>query len=86
MLDGVPRRGIARSLLTLFMALEPGGCSRSAQLAPRLGATRQPTGEMVRDLQRLGCLEVGTNPGDARGPSASSGAARIRPPRRPSAG
>lgn len=55
---------LSRSQSQVFPLLDPGGTSQ-AELARRLGITRQSTHVLIRDLERLGLLE--------RRPSAEDG-------------
>ena len=49
----------------VFATLPPGG-ARAADMAARAGITRQSMGEVVRDLVRLGILEMVPDPSDGR--------------------
>ena len=49
----------------VFGTLSSGG-DRSADLAARAGITRQSMGEVVRDLVRLGVVEMRPDPADGR--------------------
>lgn len=49
----------------VFATLGPEG-SRAADMAARLGITRQSMGEAVRDMVRLGILEMVEDPSDRR--------------------
>jgi DNA-binding MarR family transcriptional regulator len=50
----------------VFAHLDPGG-TRPAELARRLGTSRQAAHELVAGLQRAGVLDVVPDPGDRRG-------------------
>ncbi len=49
----------------VFATLGPEG-SRAADMAARIGITRQSMGEVVRDMVRLGILEMVEDPSDRR--------------------
>jgi DNA-binding MarR family transcriptional regulator len=49
----------------VFQAIGPGGTT-AAQLARRLGVTKQAAGKTIDHLERLGYLERGPDPTDAR--------------------
>ncbi|MCX6400366.1 MAG: MarR family winged helix-turn-helix transcriptional regulator [Propionibacteriales bacterium] len=49
----------------VFATLGPEG-SRAADMAARVGITRQSMGEVVRDMVRLGILEMVEDPSDRR--------------------
>jgi DNA-binding MarR family transcriptional regulator len=49
----------------VFATLPPEG-ARAADMAARAGITRQSMGEVVRDLVRLGILEMVPDPSDGR--------------------
>ena len=49
----------------VFQAIGPGGAT-AADLGRRLGISKQAAGKTIDALQRLGYLERGTDPGDAR--------------------
>jgi DNA-binding MarR family transcriptional regulator len=49
----------------VFQAIGPGGTT-AAQLARRLGVSKQAAGKTIDHLERLGYLERGPDPADAR--------------------
>ncbi|TNM36307.1 winged helix-turn-helix transcriptional regulator [Nocardioides albidus] len=56
---------IAPAHNAVFATLPPEG-ARSADMAARAGITRQSMGEVVRDMVRLGILEMVPDPSDRR--------------------
>lgn len=56
---------LAPSHNAVFATLGPEG-ARAADMAARLGITRQSMGEAVRDMVRLGILEMVEDPSDRR--------------------
>ena len=64
LLDGLQQRGwpaLSPAQSLVFAHLDPEGLP-PAELARRLGQTRQATSEVVRGLVRLGLLEIDLNP------------------------
>ncbi|GAA4080248.1 MarR family winged helix-turn-helix transcriptional regulator [Nocardioides kongjuensis] len=68
MVAGAHRAGfaeVAPSHNAVFATLPPEG-ARAADMAARAGITRQSMGEVVRDMVRLGMLEMVPDPTDGR--------------------
>lgn len=57
--------GIKASHNAVFATLQPGG-TRAADMAARYGMTRQSMGELLRDMEALGYVEMVTDPDDRR--------------------
>ncbi|WP_062516345.1 MarR family winged helix-turn-helix transcriptional regulator [Demequina gelatinilytica] len=57
--------GVRAAHVPVIAALEAGG-SRVADLAPRIGHTRQAVAALVRDLETAGIVEVRPDPRDGR--------------------
>ncbi|KRA30069.1 hypothetical protein ASD81_20490 [Nocardioides sp. Root614] len=60
---GFPELALSHS--AVFSTLGPEG-ARAADMAARVGITRQSMGEVVRDLVRLGIVEMVEDPSDRR--------------------
>ncbi|WP_392541917.1 MarR family winged helix-turn-helix transcriptional regulator [Oryzobacter telluris] len=57
--------GIKPAHNAVFATLQPGG-TRAADMAARYGMTRQSMGELLRDMEALGYVEMVPDPDDRR--------------------